>query len=191
MGIPEVWLGPLVLVSENWRYYYPLKHLSFVQREYEGIWTDSNESRCFWTAASYRHSLGKYWKQRQPCQYPMHHGGRKAIKSRDVVNVNMAKEIKKLHGVIYCVNRFRFDNCLCILALCLFVCLFVCLFLLHMQVDLHFSPKKIQCPIFSKFFKNCFISYSSDLQCMLPVSQICSRSVTMVFTAIWRYWRDE
>ena len=32
-----------------------------------------------------------------------------------------------------------------------YVCLFVCLFLLHMQVDLYFSPNKIQCPIFSKF----------------------------------------
>lgn len=48
----------------------------------------------------HRHSLGKYWKQRRPCQYPTHHGGRKAIKNRDVVNVNMAKEINKLHGVI-------------------------------------------------------------------------------------------
>ena len=41
-----------------------------------------------------RHSLGKYWKQRWPCQYLMHHGGRKAIKSREVVNVNMAKKQK-------------------------------------------------------------------------------------------------
>ena len=35
----------------------------------------------------HRHSLGKYWKQRRPCQYPMHRGGRKATKSRNVVNV--------------------------------------------------------------------------------------------------------
>ena len=48
----------------------------------------------------HRHALGKYWKQRRPCQYPMHRGGRKATKSRNVVSVNMAKEIIKLHGVI-------------------------------------------------------------------------------------------
>ena len=48
----------------------------------------------------HRHSLGKYWKQRRLCQYPMHRGGRKATKSRNVVSVNMAKEIIKLHGVI-------------------------------------------------------------------------------------------
>ena len=39
----------------------------------------------------HRHSLGKYWK---------HRGGRKTTKSRNVVSVNMAKEIIKLHGVI-------------------------------------------------------------------------------------------
>ena len=48
----------------------------------------------------HRHSLGKYWKQRRPCQYPTHRGGKKAIKSSDVINVRMAKEIMKLHGVI-------------------------------------------------------------------------------------------
>ena len=48
----------------------------------------------------HRDSLGKYWKQRRPCQYPTHHGGKKAVKSRDVVNVTMAKQIIKLHGVI-------------------------------------------------------------------------------------------
>ena len=45
------------------------------------------------------HSWGKYWKQRRPCQYLIHHGERKAIKNPDVVNVNMPKEISKLHGV--------------------------------------------------------------------------------------------
>ena len=96
----------------------------------------------------HRHSLGKYWKQRRPCQYPMHHGGRKAIKSWEVVNVNMAKEIKKLHGVIVPIG----SGLIIVFVFLHYVCLFVCLFLLHMQVDLYFSPQKIQCPIFSKFF---------------------------------------
>ena len=34
-------------------------------------------------------------KQRRPCQYPTHHGGRKTIKSRDVANVDMAREIRR------------------------------------------------------------------------------------------------
>ena len=46
------------------------------------------------------HTLEKYWKQRKPCQYPTHRGGKKAIKSRDVLNVSMSKKIMKLHGVI-------------------------------------------------------------------------------------------
>ena len=88
----------------------------------------------------HRHSLGKYWKQRRPCQYPMHHGGRKAIKRREVVNVNMAKEIKKSPRS-NCANRFRVDNCLCILALCLFVCLCVC-FYYTCKLIYTFHPKK-------------------------------------------------
>ena len=52
-------------------------------------------------------------------------------------------------------SGFRFDNCLCIpplsLFVCLLVCLFVCLFLLHMQVDLDFRPKKYNAQYFLNF----------------------------------------
>ena len=48
----------------------------------------------------HRHTLGKYWKQRRSCQYPTHKGGKKAVKTRDVVNVAMVKEILKLHEVV-------------------------------------------------------------------------------------------
>ena len=41
----------------------------------------------------HRHTLGKYWKQRRPCQYPTHKGDKKAVKTRDVVNVAMEKEL--------------------------------------------------------------------------------------------------
>ena len=30
----------------------------------------------------HRHTLGKYWKQRRPCQYPTHKGGKKAVNVR-------------------------------------------------------------------------------------------------------------
>ena len=48
----------------------------------------------------HRHSLGKHWKQKKPCQYPKHRGGNKAIKTRNVINIKMAKEIKMLHEAI-------------------------------------------------------------------------------------------
>ena len=72
----------------------------------------------------HRHFLGKYWKQRRPCQYPMHHGGRKAIKSRDVVNVNMAKKIKELHGVIVPIG----SGLIIVFVFLHYVCLFVGVF---------------------------------------------------------------
>ena len=37
----------------------------------------------------HRHSLGKQWKQRRPCQYPKHCGGNKAITTRNVINIKM------------------------------------------------------------------------------------------------------
>ena len=48
----------------------------------------------------HRHSLGKHWKQTRPCQYSKHHGGNKAIKTRNVINIKMAKEIKMLNEAI-------------------------------------------------------------------------------------------
>ena len=127
-----------------------------------GVWTNSNESGCFWTAAS------KGQRNDDLPEAPSFLG--KILEAASAMPVSYVWRREKSHQEpgrgerqhrkgnkktprSNCANRFRFDNCLCILALCLFVCLFVCLFLLHMQVDLYFSPKKIQCPIFSKFLK--------------------------------------
>ena len=42
----------------------------------------------------HRHSLGKYWKQKRPCQYPTHKGsGNKAVKGGSSVNLVMSKDI--------------------------------------------------------------------------------------------------
>ena len=48
----------------------------------------------------YRQKLGSPEIQRRPCQYPTHQGSSKVIKNRDVVNLKMAKEILKFHGMI-------------------------------------------------------------------------------------------
>ena len=42
----------------------------------------------------------RYWSQGRPCQYTTHQGGSKAIKNRDVVNLKMAREILKFHGMV-------------------------------------------------------------------------------------------
>ena len=54
--------------------------------------------------SKHRHTLGKYWKQRRPCQYLTHKGRLIAVKTRDVVNVVMAKEILKLHEVVVAIG---------------------------------------------------------------------------------------
>ena len=42
----------------------------------------------------------RYWIQGRPCQYSTHQGGSKAIKNRDIVNLKMAREILKFHGMV-------------------------------------------------------------------------------------------
>ena len=48
----------------------------------------------------HRQKLEKYWIQRGPCRYPTHRGCSKTIKNWDVVNLKMAKEILKFHGMV-------------------------------------------------------------------------------------------
>ena len=47
----------------------------------------------------YPHSLVKHWKQRRPCQYPKYRGGNKAIKTRNVINIKIAKKIKMVKEI--------------------------------------------------------------------------------------------
>ena len=59
----------------------------------------------------HRHTLGKHWKLGYwPCQYPTHRGAKKAVKTRDVVDVTMAKEILKLHEVVVPIGSGLFST---------------------------------------------------------------------------------
>ena len=53
-----------------------------------------------WICPKHRHTLGKFWKQRRPCQYPLHKGASKAVKGRDVVNLITSKDILRLYKVL-------------------------------------------------------------------------------------------
>ena len=54
--------------------------------------------------AKHRHTYGKFWRPRTACQYPAHQGrpGRshKGAKSRYSVNLEMAKAIYQMYGVL-------------------------------------------------------------------------------------------
>ena len=47
----------------------------------------------------HRYGLGKYWRPSKLCQYPGHKGTPTSVKSRDVINPTIAKEVFQLFGI--------------------------------------------------------------------------------------------
>ncbi|CAH3105023.1 unnamed protein product, partial [Pocillopora meandrina] len=46
--------------------------------------------------ARHRYGMGKYWRPSKLCQFPGHKGPPTSVKSRDVINPAMAKEVFQL-----------------------------------------------------------------------------------------------
>jgi len=67
---------------------------------------DFDESRVaqMSVCAKHRHTYGKFWRPRTACQYPAHQGrpgrSQKGAKSRCSVNLEMAKAIYQMYGVL-------------------------------------------------------------------------------------------
>ena len=47
----------------------------------------------------HRYGLGKYWRPSKLCQYPRHKGTPTSVKSREVINPTIAKEVFQLFGI--------------------------------------------------------------------------------------------
>ena len=47
----------------------------------------------------HRYGLGEYWRPSKLCQYPGHKGTPTSVKSRDVINSAIAKEVFQLFGI--------------------------------------------------------------------------------------------
>ena len=47
----------------------------------------------------HRYGLGKYWRPSKLCQYPGHKGKPTSVKSRDVINPAIGKEVFQLFGI--------------------------------------------------------------------------------------------
>ena len=51
------------------------------------------------TLTRHRHGMGKYWRPSKLCQYSGHKGPPTSVKSRDVINPTMAKEVSQLFDI--------------------------------------------------------------------------------------------
>ena len=78
---------------------------------------DLDESRVaqMSVCAKHRHTYGKFWRPRTACQYPAHQGrlgrSQKGAKSRYSVNLEMAKAIYQMYGVLIQSVQVRTTNC--------------------------------------------------------------------------------
>lgn len=59
----------------------------------------THQRECYSICPKHRHNLGRNWRPLRTCQYPLHSGARKKLKNRDVVNVQMSKNIQTIFGV--------------------------------------------------------------------------------------------
>ena len=52
-----------------------------------------------WICEKHRNDMGKYWRPRQTCQYPLHSPGpKKKLRTRNAVHVSMSREINLIFG---------------------------------------------------------------------------------------------
>ena len=58
----------------------------------------SKQLERLWICAKHRHDMGKNWRPRWTCQYPLHSGRKEELKTRNAVNLVMSREIVALYG---------------------------------------------------------------------------------------------
>ena len=56
----------------------------------------SEQLEQLWICEKHRHDMGKNWRTRRTCQYPLHSGWKKELKTRNAVNMVMSSRLTKL-----------------------------------------------------------------------------------------------
>ena len=51
-----------------------------------------------WICEKHRGAMGRYWRPRLTCQYPLHSGRKKQLKTKNAVTPDMSREIVTLYG---------------------------------------------------------------------------------------------
>ena len=59
---------------------------------------DSEQLEELWICERHRRDMGKNWCPRRTCQYPLHSGRKKELKTRNAVNIVMSREINAIYG---------------------------------------------------------------------------------------------
>ena len=73
----------------------------------------THQQESMWICPKHRYNLGRNWRPLKTCQYPLHSGARKKLKNKDVVNLQMSKNIQTIFGVTIPIGsgkRVSFNN---------------------------------------------------------------------------------
>ena len=65
---------------------------------------------CLRVFPRHRYGLGKYWRPSKLCQYPGHKKTPTNIKSRDVINPAIAKEVFQLFGISFPIGSRKYKT---------------------------------------------------------------------------------
>ena len=98
-----------------------LSHLKGKVLEYElilnrsGLPNDLSLDRLerLWICEKHRADMGRNWRPRRTCQYPLHSGPKKQLKTRNAVSPDMSREIKIIYGN-HVPTGSRKSDCKCI-----------------------------------------------------------------------------
>ena len=92
-------------IDDHLRWWHLSQHIGSV-REHELILNRSGlphylalkQLERLWICAKHRHDMGKNWRPRRTCQYPLNSGRKEELKTRNAVNMVMSREIVALYG---------------------------------------------------------------------------------------------
>jgi hypothetical protein len=60
----------------------------------------SEEIRSMTVCPNHRYNLGRYWRPRLTCQHPSHTAPARRCKGKDVINLEVSRDVFQIYGVL-------------------------------------------------------------------------------------------
>jgi hypothetical protein len=59
----------------------------------------SDQLEHLWICEKHRNDMGRNWRPLRTCQYPLHSGRKKQLKTRNAVNPDISRKIQIIYGI--------------------------------------------------------------------------------------------
>lgn len=71
---------------------------------------DHDQLEQFWICEKHRENMGKNWRPRRTCQYPLHSGRKKQLNTRNAVHLDMSREINTIFAQLIPTGSRKYDS---------------------------------------------------------------------------------